>query len=317
MNELIYVNNYNTEDTIERRVIMDYNKVEDSVLKKAMEFFQQNAASFFGINKRILGPAVTEIKNVEIKTNAMDYLFYTEDGEYLHFEFQTTNKRQDITRFLYYDTSLYCRDGRKIDTVVIYSSEITNAETSIDGGSIQYNIKAYYMYRLDGDEAYKYLYEKIKNGENLTNEDIMKLTFIPLMKTSEDKGDITIKCIELANNINMEEEKVKSLTLLYALFDKFGNEKAKRKFKEVVSMTEVGRMIFEEGREEGRQEGKQEGKLEGKAELLIKLLIKKFKSLPQEIKEAIEKLPDETLDVIAMDIFTIESIEELKQYINR
>lgn len=42
---------------------MDYNKVEDSVLKKVMEVFQQNAVNFFKINAKIVAPAETEIKS--------------------------------------------------------------------------------------------------------------------------------------------------------------------------------------------------------------------------------------------------------------
>lgn len=53
--------------------------------------------------------------------------------------------------------------------------------------------------------------------------------------------------------------------LLYALFDKFGDDSSKKRFKGVVGMTDVGKMIFEEGREEG------------KIDLLIKQLIKNFK----------------------------------------
>ena len=71
---------------------MDYNKIEDAVFKKAMEFFKDNAVNFFGINTKIIASAETEIKNIEIKTNHMDYLFYTEDGNYLHFEFQRVVK---------------------------------------------------------------------------------------------------------------------------------------------------------------------------------------------------------------------------------
>ncbi|GAA0730373.1 hypothetical protein GCM10008905_31580 [Clostridium malenominatum] len=91
---------------------MDYNKVEDAVLKKAMEFFKDNAVKFFGIDSKIIAPAETEIKNIDIKTNYTDYLFYTEDGNYLHFEFQTTDKKDDIKRFLYYDASLFYKEKR-------------------------------------------------------------------------------------------------------------------------------------------------------------------------------------------------------------
>lgn len=289
---------------------MDYNKVEDAVLKKAMEFFKDNAVSFFGIDTRIIAPAETEIKNIDIKTNYTDYLFYTEDGGYLHFEFQTTNKKDDLKRFLYYDVSLFYKEGRKIRTLVIYSSGIENVDTYIDAGTTKYNIEAFYMKNLNGDEKLEYLREKISKGEKLTGEDILTLTFLPLMRSKKNKSDVTIESIELADRIPESNEKLQCLTLLYALFDKFGDEVSKKKFKEVVTMTEIGKMI----REEGIKEGIKEGKAEGKSEILIKLLIKKFKSVSEEYKEKIRKLPEETIDVIATDIFDLEDIKDVEKY---
>lgn len=116
---------------------MDYNKVEDAVFKKAMEVFKEGAAEFFGLNFKIIASAETEIKNIDIITNAMDYLFYTDDDEYLHFEFQNTKKRDDISRFLYYDASLYYKNKKKITTVVVYSSDIKDVITDLNCGSIK------------------------------------------------------------------------------------------------------------------------------------------------------------------------------------
>lgn len=76
-------------------------------------------------------------------------------------------------------------------------------------------------------------------------------------------------------------------------------------------MTEVGKMIYDEGLEEG----KLEGKLEGKTEILIKLLIKKFKVLPEGLREKVMALPSDTVEIIATEIFDMESIEDLKKYI--
>ena len=42
--------------------------------------------------------------------------------------------------------------------------------------------------------------------------------------------------------------------------------------------------------------------------------MKKFKKLPTEYKEKIKKLPDESLDLIGMDIFEMGSVEELTKY---
>lgn len=58
----------------------------------------------------------------------------------------------------------------------------------------------------------------------------------------------------------------------------------------------------------------EKGREEGKSDLLIKLLIKKFKKLPDQYKEKIKLLPEETLEIIATDIFELNSIEELEQY---
>ena len=76
-------------------------------------------------------------------------------------------------------------------------------------------------------------------------------------------------------------------------------------------MTELGRSLIEEGIKKGREEEREEGK----AELLIKQLMKKFNKLPIEYKDKIKKLPEETLEVIGMDIFDLESIEDLEKYL--
>ncbi|MBO0570260.1 DUF4351 domain-containing protein [Clostridium botulinum] len=75
-------------------------------------------------------------------------------------------------------------------------------------------------------------------------------------------------------------------------------------------MTNLGKSLIQEG----IQKGKEEGKEEGKAELLIKQLMKKFKKVPNEYKEKIETLPKETIGLIAIDIFELNSVEELERY---
>ncbi|WP_102401383.1 DUF4351 domain-containing protein [Haloimpatiens massiliensis] len=79
-------------------------------------------------------------------------------------------------------------------------------------------------------------------------------------------------------------------------------------------MTEIGKMIRDEAIKEGIEEGIKEGKAEGKSDILIRQLIKKFKSVPKEYKEKIKKLPEETIDIIATDIFEIEKIEDVENY---
>ena len=66
--------------------------------------------------------------------------------------------------------------------------------------------------------------------------------------------------------------------------------------------------------EEMKAKAEKEGKGHGKSELLINLLITKFKKLPDDYKEKLMTLSEKTIDEIGIQIFEMESIEELKKY---
>ena len=102
-------------------------------------------------------------------------------------------------------------------------------------------------------------------------------------------------------------------SMLYAFADKFLKGKDLQRVKEEISMTELGRMLIEDGREEGRREGR----TEGRTDLLIKMLVKKFKNVPNEYREKIKNLPQDTIEVIGMDIFEMNSINELDKYFSK
>ena len=82
-------------------------------------------------------------------------------------------------------------------------------------------------------------------------------------------------------------------------------------------MTELGRMLIEDGIEKGIEKGRAEGRAEGKTETLIKLLINKFGFLSEEYKNKIGKLSNETIDIILMEIFDIKSMNELDKYFSK
>ena len=105
--------------------------------------------------------------------------------------------------------------------------------------------------------------------------------------------------------------------MLYAFADKFLSGKDLQKVKEEISMTELGRMLIEDGIEKGRKEGIEKGIEKGKSETLIKLLIKKFGFLSEEYKSKISNLSKDTIDIILMEIFDIKSINELDKYFNK
>ncbi|MNN72742.1 hypothetical protein D3C81_1888050 [compost metagenome] len=79
-------------------------------------------------------------------------------------------------------------------------------------------------------------------------------------------------------------------------------------------MTEIGKMIYEDGKSKGEEEGLIRGKAEGKAEVLIKQLAKKFKYIPEAYINKIKKLPESVIETIATDIFDLEKVEDIEKY---
>ncbi|MBU3191761.1 DUF4351 domain-containing protein [Clostridium bowmanii] len=82
--------------------------------------------------------------------------------------------------------------------------------------------------------------------------------------------------------------------------------------------TDIGKMILEDGiakgREEGMEKGMEKGRKEGKAQLLLKQLTKRFNKIPIEYKNKIMELPDETIEIIGLELFDMKDVKEIEKY---
>lgn len=293
---------------------MKKSNYEDLIMKRAMNLFAEEGLKFFGIDKKVKELGSTELVVLETKNMYMDYTFLMEDDTYIHFEFQTTDKgATDLRRFRAYEALLSHQTSKDVVTYVVYSNNIKNVSDKLITGISEFRIKAISMADKDGDKIYNSIIEKIKSGGDLTKQDIISLTFTPIMGGSLSKSERIINAIRITESI-VKEYKYDVQSILYAFASKFLEGRELEKVKEELRVTELGKSLIQEGREEGIREGIKEGKEIGKAEILIKLLIKKFKKLPEQYRENIMKLPNDTLEIIATDIFEINSVEELEKY---
>ena len=292
-------------------------KHEDLIMKKAMDVFAEEGLKFFGINQKVKDSSSTEIVVLEALNLHMDYTFLMEDDTYIHFEFQTTNKgKKDLRRFRAYEALLSLQKEKDVTTYVVYSNNIKKAMSSLETGISKFNVKSIFMSEKNGDLIFEELEKKINNKEKLTKQELVSLAFTPIMGGKLTKAEKIIKSIRIVKSSN-SEYKYDIESMLYAFADKFLKGKDLQRVKEEISMTELGRMLIEDGRTEGRIEGRTEGRTEGKIETLIKLLIKKFGFLSEEYKNKISKLSSETIDIILMEIFDIKSINELDKYFSK
>jgi hypothetical protein len=236
-----------------------------------------------------------------------------EDDSYIHFEFQTTNKgKSDLRRFRVYESVLSLQKYKDVTTYVVYSGNIKNAKDTLETGINKYKVKSIFMSDKNGDLVVEELEKKVKNKEHITKQELIALTFTPIMGGKLTKAEKIIKSIRIVKSSN-NEYKYDIESMLYAFADKFLSGKDLQKVKEEISMTELGRMLIEDGIEKGRKEGIEKGK----SETLIKLLIKKFVFLSEEYKNKISNLSKDTIDIILMEIFDIKSINELDKYFNK
>ncbi|MCW6109218.1 DUF4351 domain-containing protein [Clostridium sporogenes] len=233
-----------------------------------------------------------------------------EDDTFIHFEFQTTNKgKTDLRRFRAYEALLSHQTGKDVVTYVVYSGNIKNPGNTLETGISEFRVNSISMDSRDGDKIYNDIVEKIKSGIEVTKEELISLTFTPIMGGKISTVDKIINAIDIVKDIK-KSYKHDIESILYAFANKFLSGKDLEKVKEELRMTDLGKSLIQEGIEKGKAEGKEEGK----AELLIKQLMKKFKKVPNEYKEKIKTLPKETIELIAIDIFELNSVEELERY---
>ena len=233
-------------------------KHEDLIMKKAMDVFAEEGLKFFGIDKKVKDSSSTEIVVLEAKNLHMDYTFLMEDDTYIHVEFQTTDKgKDDLRRFRAYESLLSFQTGKDVVTYVVYSNGIQNVKTVLETGINQYSVKAISMYDKDGDIVIQEVEEKLNNNIEVTKQDLIALTFTPIMSGKLSKLDKIIKSIKLVKKID-SDYRYDVESMLYAFADKFLDGKDLEKVKEEISMTKLGEMLVEDGIKKGIEKGREE-----------------------------------------------------------
>ena len=196
-----------------------------------------------------------EFQVIEVSESRADFIFLMDDDTYKHFEFQTSYSKRDLTRFSRYDSLLYDRDGRKIDTIIIYSSDVRKIDESLDIGTLKYAPTNIMMYEFDGNSIYKDLETKLSEKQELSDIDMLNLIFLPLMRNSIPKADLALKSIELAKSIEDRSKRETCIVSAIVFTSKYLSENEINRIWEVAKMTDViGRLIQQEVEKEVNKE---------------------------------------------------------------
>lgn len=267
---------------------MANTKHEDAIMKMGFGYFRDSILKRLGVDYEFVADEPTELIELQIHSMYMDFTFMTTDGFYVHFEFQTTEtERADLQRFEAYEAVTAHKTGKTVLTYVIYSGGIRDAKTELDCGLYTYKVAPIYLLDYDSDKIFSKLKTKRENEEPLTDEDFAGLALAPLMSGKESRKEKIKQAILFAKQENSVTSE-KTIAILYTLADKFLKGIDLQEIREVVIMTRLGQMIYNDGMEMGMEKGLEKGLEKGmdRMSLLISRLLKEDRL--DDLQKAVE-----------------------------
>lgn len=242
--------------------------------------------------KKKLNP--TEIRFIDATILIADIIIEL-DEIILIIEFQSTEvDLKDKNRFLAYFSVVNFKKKTKkgVKLIVISTAEKGKKITHIIGDIIQFKFDIYSMKDENGDIILNNIENKIKNKEELSDEELIDLSLVPVMGSKNKQAEQIEKSVNLILSIDLEKYKVKNLvkSVAYLLADKFLEDGEK---KTIICDALGGKMsaVYDYGQRQ-KEKGIKEG-IKETSEKMAVYMIKKGES-----DEEIQKETNLTLEEI-------------------
>ena len=196
---------------------------------------------------------------LEAKQMYQDFNYISTNNLWVHLEFESDSvTRKDLKRFREYEATTARTFNVAVITYVICSSKVKRPISSLAEGINVYHVKLIRLKNKDSDRLFACVKEKQEQGKPLEKEDLVSLLLTPLMSGNMGIGERIIKSLNFIQYASktvtpIELEKMKAV--LYTLAFKFLNKKELAEVKEVIAMTELGKMLVNDGFEKGLAEG--------------------------------------------------------------
>lgn len=213
--------------------------------------------SLFGLESdlKVVDARPTNIPIVRARELRMDNLFELEDGSAAIFDYESEYREWNFTKYGRYIMDVidrYLKEGKSPDIhmMVLYTADVEKAAQSMERTACTIRTEAVFLTGIPSEEWL----EEIKAGiaENaVTDELLMHLIILPLTyKGKKRKQESIRECVGLARQIKDKEKEAFALAGLLSFTDKIIDEETRKQIKEVLGMTQVGKMLMDEGRQE-------------------------------------------------------------------
>ncbi|MCI8888195.1 MAG: hypothetical protein HFG70_08930 [Hungatella sp.] len=251
--------------------------------------------SLFGLGTdlKVVDARPTNIPLVQARELRMDNLFELEDGSVAILDYESEYREANFTKYGHYIIDVinrYLKEGKEPDIhmMVLYTADIEKSKTTLTRTACSIQVEASYLLGVPSEEWLKQIRRSVEENV-ITDEVLMHLVILPLTYKGKEKKQKAIReGVELARRIPDKGQETFALAGILSFTDKVISEETRQYIKEVVGMTQVGKMLMDEGRQEGRREGRQEAVKKTAINML------KRGDSPESIAEVLE-LPVETI----------------------
>ena len=147
---------------------------------------------------------------------------------------------------------------------MIYTADVETADDTYDLEGIAVRTESVFLVNMDTGFVYETLADKINRGELLNTEELLQLMVLPLtVKGKERKQEAIFKTVELAKKLEDRSQKMQVLAGILTFTDKVIDKDYRERIKEEWVMTQIGKMIFDDGYNAGREQGEKNGEKRG------------------------------------------------------
>ena len=283
-------------DTKDQETAIAYQN-KDIVSKLFGERMKGKPLSLFGLGTdlKVADVKPTNLPIVQARELRMDNLFELEDGSVAVLDYESEYKKSNFTKYGRYIMDVadrYLKEGKEPDIhmMVLYTADIERAETSFSRTACRIETEASYLVKAPSEEWLEDVKAGIA-GQNIQDEVLMHLVLLPLTyKGDEKKQEAIRECVHLARQIPDKGQETFVLAGILTFTDKVINEKTRQYIKEVLGMTQVGKMLMDEADTK-------------RAKRTARNMLKRGDSL-EEIAEVLE-LPVETIQSWNLEACTV------------
>lgn len=175
----------------------------------------------------------TNLSAVESNELRLDHLFLLEDGAVGIIDYESDCSEENFVKYLNYAARVVRRYARKrqldrlrtLKIIVIYTADVEKAREVYDLGGVTVKVETAFLVGQNTEEICRNIEEKVKSGQELSDEEQMQLMILPLtVKGKEGKQEPAVKAVGLAKQMKDRRKETEVLAGILTFADKVIDE---------------------------------------------------------------------------------------------